>query len=108
MKLKILRKEKPLKFNFNMEPNAFQKFIKDKQCLVWWVKDCEKLSPEAVVEATLNYGNWNDVQELISILGIKKVAEIFRLKSKPCSIGRQNYNKKTKHYFNLYFDKHAG
>ena len=59
------------------------------------------------MEAVLNYGNWDDVKKLVAILGIKKVAKIFREKSKPSKIGRQNYREKTKNYFSLYFNKHA-
>jgi hypothetical protein len=82
-------------------------FIKKRKHLVWWVKDHDKLSADAIVEATLNYGDWSDVQALIKILGIKEVARIFRRHSKPSKIGRQNYHKKTKHFFNLYFNAHA-
>lgn len=82
-------------------------FIKKRKYLIWWVKDCDKLGAESIVEATLNYGEWDDVQTLIKILGIKKVAQIFRAKSKPSKIGRQNYDAKTKHYFTLYFNKYA-
>lgn len=84
-----------------------QEFIKNRKHLIWWVKDYDKLNKESIVEATLNYGNWNDVQTLISIMGIKEVAGIFREKSKPSKLGRQNYNEKTKNYFSLYFDAHA-
>ena len=82
-------------------------FIKERKYLIWWVKDYDKLKAESIVEATLNYGNWDDVQLLIKILGIKKVAEIFREKSKPSAVGRQNYNLKTKHFFTLFFDRHT-
>jgi len=82
-------------------------FIKARKHLIWWVKDYDKLKAESIVEATLNYGDWDDVQTLIKILGIKKVAKIFREKSKPSPMGRQNYGEKTKYYFTLYFNKHA-
>ena len=82
-------------------------FIKKRKYLIWWVKDYDKLSAESIVEATLNYGDWDDVQELIKILGIKKVAAIFREKSKPSKMGRQNYALKTKYFFSHYFDKYA-
>ncbi|MDF1497949.1 MAG: hypothetical protein P1P85_01145 [Patescibacteria group bacterium] len=82
-------------------------FIKKRKHLIWWVKDYDSLDPEFIVEATLNYGDWNDVQALIKIMGVKKVAKIFRAKSKPSKIGRQNYDIKTKHYFTLYFNKYA-
>lgn len=82
-------------------------FIKKRPYLVWYVKDLEKLSDESIVEHVLNYGDWDDVQKMIKILGIKKTAEIFRVKSKPSKMGRQNYAGKTKHFFTLYFNKHA-
>jgi len=82
-------------------------FIKKRKHLIWYVKDYDKLSPESIVEATLNYGNWDDVQTLIKIMGIKKVAKIFRAKSKPGKWGRTNYDFKITNYFNLYFNKYA-
>lgn len=86
---------------------SVKNFIKKRKYLVWWTKNHDKLSNESIVEATLNYGNWDDVQELIKILGIKKVAKIFRAKSKPSPVGRQNYRPEIKNYFALYFNKHA-
>ncbi|MBU4338655.1 hypothetical protein KKB43_05365 [Patescibacteria group bacterium] len=82
-------------------------FIKKRKYLIWWVKDYNKLKAESIVEATLNYGDWDDVQTLIKILGMKETARIFRAKSKPSPVGRQNYNIKTKNYFTYYFDKYA-
>jgi hypothetical protein len=68
------------------------------------VKDKSKVSTEAAVEAVLNYGDWDDVQKLIEILGIKKIAGVFRrqIKQRRC-----NYNLRTKNYFTKYFQKHA-
>ncbi len=83
-------------------------FIKKRKYLIWWVKDYDALRPESIVEATLNYGDWDDVQTLIKIMGIKKVAKIFREKADLPKIGWHNYGKKTRHYFKLYFNKHAG
>lgn len=82
-------------------------FIKKRQHLIWWVKDYDQLNASAIVEATLNYGDWNDVQTLIKILGLTKVARIFREQSKPSKLGRQNYSAKAKNYFTLYFKAHA-
>ena len=79
-------------------------FIKKRPYLVWYTKNYDGLSPEAIVEATLNYGNWDDVQELIKILGMKQTADIFIKQSKKA---RCNYGVRTKHYFTLYFKKHA-
>lgn len=82
-------------------------FIKQRKRLIWWVKDYDALGPESIVEATLNYGNWDDVQTLIKILGLKKTAKIFYDKSKPSAVGRQNYRPEVRNYFNLYFNKYA-
>ena len=79
-------------------------FISERKYLIWYVKDYRALNEEAIVEATLNYGDWKDVQKLIRILGIKRVAEIFRMQvSRP----RKNYRSEVSHYFSLYFDKYA-
>jgi len=86
---------------------TLQDFIKKRKYLIWWVKDYDKLDAPAIIEATLNYGDWDDVQTLIKTLGIKKVAKIFFEKSKPSKIGRQNYSARTKHFFSLYFAKYA-
>lgn len=86
---------------------TIHEFIKKRPYLIWYVKNLDKLSEESIVEHVLNYGDWDDVQEMIKILGMKKTAKIFRAKSKPSEIGRQNYVKKTKYFFTLYFNKHA-
>ncbi|MEK7664570.1 MAG: hypothetical protein AAB361_00335 [Patescibacteria group bacterium] len=78
--------------------------IKKKPYLIWYVKDYDSLSDEAVVEAVLNYGDWDDVQKLIKILGIEKTAKIFR---KQINNFRTNYDDKMKNYFILYFNKYA-
>lgn len=79
-------------------------FIKKRPHLIWYVKDVEQLSDESIVEHTLNYGDWDDVQKMIKILGIKKIAKIFK---KNAFRKRTNYYNITKHYFNLYFNKYA-
>lgn len=79
-------------------------FIKKRPRLIWYTKNYDGLSAESIVEATLNYGNWDDVQGLIKILGVKKTARIF---FKQTAQKRSNYHKKTKHYFALYFKEYA-
>lgn len=84
--------------------NELRKFMKTRKYLVWYVKDPEDSPVELVVESTLNYGDWDDFQKLIKIIGIKKMAEIFRRQT---SGFRTNYDEKTKNYFSLYFNKYA-
>lgn len=75
--------------------------IKKKPYLVWYTKDYDGLSDEAVVDAILNYGDWDDVQHLIKILGVKKVIKIFK---KQTNGKRTNYDKKIVHFFNVYLN----
>ncbi len=79
-------------------------FIRARPHLVWSTKNYDGLSAEAIVEATLNYGSWEDVQKLFKILGLKKVAKIFHAQIQQ---KRTNYRAVVKHYFTLYFQAHA-
>ena len=79
-------------------------FIKKRPYLVWYTKNYDGLSKETIVEATLNYGDWDDFKELVKILGIRKMAEIFR---KQTSGFRTNYRPEVSNYFRLYFNKYA-
>ncbi|MEK9147759.1 MAG: hypothetical protein AAB593_02530 [Patescibacteria group bacterium] len=88
----------------NKTQEKLSKFMKDRPTLVWYVKNPENLNPESIVEHTLNYGDWDDVLELIKILGINEMAAIFR---EATNRKRINYHPKTKNYFQLYFNKYA-
>ena len=83
---------------------TLQNFIKTKPYLIWSTRDYQALNNEAVVEAVLNYGNWDDVQRIIKIAGIKTIAAIFKKKSRQ---KRCNYRPDIKHYFSLFFNKYA-
>ena len=80
-------------------------FIKKRPYLIWYVRELSQLSEEAIVEAILNYGDFNDTKKLFSILGQKRTAEIFRRQIRR---KRTNYDPKILNYFNLYFQKHVG
>lgn len=84
--------------------NDLKKFMMARKYLVWYVKNPEDLDVESIIEHTLNYGDWKDVQTLIKIIGIKKILDIFK---KQNSNKRTNYNDKIKNYFMLYFNKYA-
>ncbi|MDO8617963.1 MAG: hypothetical protein Q7N87_03715 [Candidatus Uhrbacteria bacterium] len=86
---------------------TIHEFIKKRPYLVWYVKDLGKLDEASIVEHVLNYGDWDDVQTMIKILGIQKTAKIFRRKSTPDKFGRQNYDPLVKNYFQRYFNKYA-
>lgn len=71
---------------------------------MWYTRNFDHLSTEAIVEAILNYGDFDDVKKIISIVGIKKTARIFK---KQLGHWRVNYDSKTINYFKLYFKKYA-
>jgi len=79
-------------------------FMRKRKSLIWYVKEPENSSIELIVESVLNYGDWDDVQKLIKIIGINKMAEIFK---KQNSGLRTNYRPKSLNYFKLYFNKYA-
>jgi hypothetical protein len=78
--------------------------IKQKPYLIWYIKNSDNLSNEAIVEAVLNYGDFDDVKEIIKDNGLKKTANIFNKKIKQ---KRNNFEPKIANYFKLYFKKYA-
>lgn len=84
--------------------DTLHRFIQSRPYLVWYVKDLQNLSEDSIVEHVLNYGNWEDVQELVHILGIRQAAEDFH---KRADLKRTNYRPEIKNFFQLYFDRHA-
>ena len=82
----------------------FRDIIRQKPYLIWYTKDYDALDEDAVVEAVLNGGEWEDVQKLISLLGIERVAQIFRQQAMR---QRGNYQPKVLDYFGRYFDHYA-
>ena len=77
-------------------------FISGRKHLIWYVKDYRSLSEESIVEAVLNYGNWEDVQTFIKIKGLEETRGIF---NKTTQKSRVNYPDNIKHYFSLYFNR---
>ncbi len=81
-----------------------EKFIKERKYLFWSTANYQKLSPAVVLEQTLNYGDFSDVQELFKLLGIKRAATIFR---QQLEHHRSNYSPQVVNYFKLYFRRYA-
>ncbi|MDP3994606.1 MAG: hypothetical protein Q8P91_02150 [bacterium] len=78
--------------------------IRNNPGLIWYTTGYENLSAEAITEAILNYGSWENFQELRSSLGTKTLAKIFQqlIQKK-----RSNLHPLAKNYFNNYFTKYA-
>ena len=79
-------------------------FVRKRKHLFWSTKNYDGLSNAAVVEGILNYGDMNDVRELIALLGIQEVAKIFRENT---NRARVNYRPEIVNYFQMYFKKYA-
>lgn len=86
--------------------SEIQEFIEENSSLFWWMKpeDRRNVSINALVEAVLNFGDEKSVKRLFDIIGIKKVADIFY---QQISGVRTNYHRRTRHFFQIYFQKHA-
>ncbi|MEN9302466.1 MAG: hypothetical protein RL264_895 [Bacteroidota bacterium] len=89
-----------------MNSERVKSFIRKNKELFWHIpkSKVEDISNEVLVEYVINYGDYDAVKEMIDLLGISEVAEIFRKNSQN---GRSNYNRLNKHFFNLYFNRHA-
>jgi len=84
--------------------NKLQALFQQKPYLVWDIKNPDGLSENSMVERIINYGNWDDVMQTISILGIAKVSGIFNAS---ITNTRNNYRPQTINFFKLYFQKYA-
>jgi hypothetical protein len=75
-----------------------------KPFLFWDVKNPARLSERAVVEAVLRHGDMDDFYQVRDTLGLRRVADIFQDMAKA---PRGNLSPKTKHFWTLYFQRHA-
>lgn len=83
---------------------VIRNFIEKRPYLIWYTRDFKHISREAVFEAVLNYGDFDDVKKIIALLGKKNAARIFQ---KQARNRRTNYDPKVANYFRLYFQKYA-
>jgi len=83
-----------------------KQFIDKHKNLFWYTPENKKLDigNDLLVENILNYGTIADVKELIKILGINSVSDIF-YSAKERMIG--NYYPEIYHFFDLVFSKYA-
>ncbi len=79
-------------------------FIAKRPYLIWYTRNFKRLSQEAALEAVLNYGDFDDVRTLLSLVGIQKAYTIFK---KQLRQKRVNYRPEIANYFKLYFKRHA-
>ncbi|MCA9372016.1 hypothetical protein KC726_03905 [Candidatus Woesebacteria bacterium] len=83
-----------------MQKQKLIKILSEDPTLIWYTNAKDSVSDESIFEHVLNYGNWEQVQEVIRTLGKEATVELYhKLTSKP----RCNIRHRTKHYFDLYF-----
>lgn len=62
-----------------MNSPDIRSFINEHRDLFWYIPEDKKeeISHELMVETIFNYGNLNDIRQLINILGIQRLTEIY-------------------------------
>ena len=83
-----------------------KQYISKHKNLFWYTPESKKLniSNDLLVENILNYGTIADIKELIKIMGIKPVSDLFY-----SAKGRMrgNYYPEIYHFFDLVFLRYA-
>lgn len=81
-------------------------FIEKNKHLFWYVKKeaIPNISNEVLVEFVFNYGTWQDVKDLVKILGFDELKRIYEGITDR-KIG--NYFPETLNYLGLIVEKHA-
>ncbi len=92
-----------------MHTPEIKAFIEKHAALFWYTppEAKEKISDELLVETILNYGDMNAVIELLTCMGIGKVAQIFRKAIRQSTRTKGNYQELTINYFTRVFNKYA-
>jgi len=89
-----------------MHSPEIKAFIHNHGSLFWSIPEVKKeeISEGVLVEYIFNYGTLDDCRELIGLMGIKHIAEIFQKVE-----GRQkmNYFPEVHNFFSLYFAQYA-
>jgi len=89
-----------------MNSPQIKSFIQKHSSLFWYTPEDQKenISEEFLVETILNYGDMSAIKQLITLLGIKRLSEIF---SNLQGRKRLNYYPEIYNFFSLLIAKHA-
>ena len=84
-------------------------YINERNDLFWYSPEpkSETVTNDQLVETILNYGSWNDVQELFNVLGVNNAAQIFFSSINKSERRKSNYFETVTNYFTLYFNRYA-
>jgi len=89
-----------------MNSPDIKQFIREHSNLFWYTPEDKKeeISHEFLVETILNYGDLQSVKQLINIMGLDSLAEIFSgLEGRK----KLNYYPEIYHFFSILVNKHA-
>jgi hypothetical protein len=90
----------------NMNSPEIKQFIREHSALFWYTPEDKKeeISHELLIETLLNYGELNDIRQLIRIMGIEHISEIFfNLQGRK----KLNYYPEIHNFFSLLFKNYA-
>ena len=82
---------------------TLQEFAQKHHMYWWWVSDVTKLSESALIEGTLNFGDFEDKKEIIELIGPKKVKKEFH---RMVHMPRSNIRPEVADYWQDYLDRH--
>ena len=81
-------------------------FIRERSNLFWYIPadKKEEISHELLVETIFNYGNLNDLRQLIMIMGIEQLSDIFSgIKGRK----KLNYYPEMYNFYSVLINKYA-
>ena len=81
-------------------------FIRERSNLFWYIpaNKKEEISHELLVETIFNYGDLNDVRQLIMIMGIEQLSDIFSgIKGRK----KLNYYPEMYHFYSVLINKYV-
>jgi len=87
---------------YSMDKKLYNRLVKERPYLWWWVKSIENLSTESVVQGVLANGDMDDLLMLFQLVGRDKVKQIFL---QQISMPRHNYRKQTVNFFKQVFSQ---
>jgi hypothetical protein len=92
-----------------MNSRKIQAFIHEHRDLFWYTPEEEEgnISKEFLVETILNYGDLMAVRQLLKLMGIKKVSQLFFDSINLSDRRKGNYQELTINYFTLLFRHYA-
>jgi hypothetical protein len=86
--------------------NELKQFIAKHKSLFWYTPEDKKeeIGNDLLVETILNYGTMEDIKELIKIMGINSIANVFFSAKERMKF---NYYPEIYNFFNIVFTKYA-